>query len=168
MPGRLCKDQFHLGPYVRNICAAGSVLVIVQPIISPAVLPWALCRFRQNQRRRRHEIWRRHCIGHIGICWTCTMCTCILLVYHFSTWLMIFAHHATGSEKSASVLQPWRCDCMMQALENSWWWSGPNCQMFLGCIVFLFYSVLTFLRCDLCILFVPILSCLYSFGFQKP
>ena len=26
----------------------------------------------------------------------------------------------------------------MQALENSWWWSGPNCQMFRGCIAFLF------------------------------
>lgn len=35
----MCKDQFHLGPYLWNICAASSVLDIVHivPVPSPAM-----------------------------------------------------------------------------------------------------------------------------------
>ena len=87
-PTRICKDQFHLGPYLWNICAASSVLDIVHivPVPSPAMstVPVPAKSKKEKTRDLKATLHSTANLNlkmteHIGICWTCT---CLLLVYH--------------------------------------------------------------------------------------
>lgn len=165
-PARMCKDQFHLGPYLWNICAASSVLDIVHivPVPSPAMstVPVPAKSKKEKTRDLKATLHSTANLNlkmteHIGICWTCT---CLLLVYHGLAFL-----HTTHNGF-------WKISAGVAALKVRLHDASAREQlMMIGsklsnvpwthCV-----SVLTF--CDFIFAFcLPILSCLVSDGFQK-